>query len=183
MLESLLRIVMRIKMADKKVIGNSGNTRLDAEMMGVDLKWAFERRKLFLENIISCVKNQRQELISFVAGSSPLDRGVIKKNIDSSKKIIEKYEKEIRLLKPVQSKNGITDEMIQKAKQYPISELITTPVIGNVTNCISHEDKNPSMNIKNNWAFCYVCRFRWDSIAIYMHLNGVDFKTAVKDLN
>ena len=138
MLESLLRIAMHLKMDEKTLIENSGNIRLEAEMMGVDLKWAFERRKLFLENNISCVKNQRQELISFLAGSSPLDRGVIKKYINSSKKIIGDYEKRIRLLKPVKSNNGITDEMIQRAKQYPISELLTTPIRGNVTNCIAH---------------------------------------------
>ena len=183
MLESLLRIAMHLKMDEKTLIENSGNIRLDSEMMGVDLKWAFERRKLFLENNISCVKNQRQELISFLAGSSPLDRGVIKKYINSSKKIIGDYEKRIRLLKPVKSNNGITDEMIQRAKQYPISELLTTPIRGNVTNCIAHEDKNPSMNIKNNWAFCYACGFRGDSISVFMRLNSVDFKTAVKNLN
>jgi len=170
-------------MVEKRVLGNSGNIRLEAEMMDVDLKWAFERRKLFLEDIISCVKNQRQELISFVAGSSPLVRGVIKKYINSSKKIIEKCEKEICRLKPVKNKNGITDEMIQRAKQFSISELLTTPIRGNVTSCIGHEDKNPSMNIKNNWAYCYACGFSGDSISVYMHLNDVDFKTAVKNLN
>ena len=183
MLESLLKIAMHLKMAEKRVIENSGNIRLEAEMMGVDLKWAFERRKLFLENNISRVKNQRQELISFLAGSNPLDRGVIKKYINHSKKIVEICEKRIRLLKPAKSNNGITDEMIQRAKQYPISELLTTPIRGNVTNCIAHEDKNPSMNIKNNWAYCYSCGFRGDSISVYMRLNGVDFKTAVKNLN
>ncbi len=183
MLGSLLRIAIHLKMDEKTLIENSGNVRLEAEMMGVDLKWAFERRKLFLENNISYVKNQRLELISFVAGSSPLDRGVIKKYIDSSKKIIGDCEKRIRLLKPVKSKNGITDEMIQRAKQFSISELLTTPIRGNVTNCVAHEDNNPSMNIKNNWAYCYSCGFRGDSISVYMRLNGVDFKTAVKNLN
>ncbi len=183
MLESLLRIVMRLKMLERRVIGNSGNIRLDAEMMGVDIEWACKCRKAFLENRISCVKNQRLELISFLAGSSPLDRGVIKKYINDSRKAIENCEMRLRLLRPAKSKNRITDEMIQRAKQYPMSELLTTPIRGNVTNCIGHEDKNPSMNIKNNWAYCYSCGFRGDSISVYMRLNGVDFKTAVKNLN
>ncbi len=183
MLESLLRIAMHLKMDEKTLIENSGNIRLEAEMMGVDLEWAYECRKVFLENSISCVKNQRQELISFLAGSIPLDRGVIKKYINSSKKIIKDCEKRIRLLTSAKSRNGITDEMIQQAKQYPMSELLTTPIRGNITNCIAHEDTNPSMNIKNNWAFCYTCKFKGDSISVYMHLNGVDFKTAVKNLN
>ena len=183
MLESLLRIAMHLKIDEKTLIENSGNVRLEAEMMGVDIEWAHERRKVFLENRISCVKNQRQELISFLAGSSPLDRGVIKKYINHSKKIVEICEKRIRLLTPVKNKNGITDEMIQRAKQFSISVLLTTPIRGNVTNCVAHEDKNPSMNIKNNWAYCYSCGFRGDSISVYMRLNGVDFKTAVKNLN
>ena len=183
MLESLLRIAMHLKMVEGALIGNKVNIRLEAEMMGVDIEWACERRRVYLKSTIANIKNQRQELISFVAGSSPLDRGVIKKYINSSKKIIGDYEKRIRLLKPAKSNNGITDEMIQQAKQYPMSELLTTPIRGNVTNCIAHEDKNPSMNIKNNWAYCYSCGFRGDSISIYMHLNDVDFKTAVKNLN
>lgn len=183
MLESLLRIAMHLRMLEAALIGNKVNIRLDSEIMGADIEWACKRRKVFLENSISYVKNQRQELISFLAGSSPLDRGVIKKYINSSKKIIGDCEKRIRLLKPVKSKNGITDEMIQQAKQYPISELLTKPIRGNITNCIAHEDKNPSMNIKNNWAFCYACKFKGDSISVYMRLNGVDFKTAVKNLN
>ncbi len=183
MLESLLRIAMHLRMIEGALIGNKVNIRLDSEMMGVDIEWACKRRKAFLENSISCVKNQRQELISFLAGSSPLDRGVIKKYINSSKKIIGDCEKRIRLLKPAKSNNGITDEMIQRAKQYPMSGLLTTPIRGNVTNCIAHEDKHPSMRIKNNWAYCYACGFRGDSISVYMRLNNVDFKTAIRNLN
>ncbi len=183
MLESLLRIAMHLKMVENALIENRGNIRLEAERMGVDLEWACERRRAFLESIISCVINQRQKLISFLAGSNPLDRGVIKKYINSSKKIIEDCEKRIRLLIPAKRNNGITDEMIQRAKQYPISELLTVPIRGNVTNCIAHDDKNPSMNIKNNWAYCHACGFRGDSISVYMRLNGVDFNSAVKNLN
>jgi len=183
MLESLLKIAMHLRMLEGALIGNRVNIRLDSEMMGVDLKWACKRRKTFLGNTISGVRNYRQELISFLAGSNPLDRGVITKYINSSKKIIEDCEMRLRLLKPAKSKSGITEEMIQKAKQYPISELLITPIRGNVTNCIAHEDKNPSMNIKNNWAYCYSCGFRGDSISVYMRLNAVDFKTAVRNLN
>jgi hypothetical protein len=176
-------MALHLKMVEKALVENRGNIRLEAERMGVNLEWACERRRAFLESIISCIKNQRQKLISFLAGSNPLDRGVIKKFINNSKKIIEDCEKRIRLLIPAKSNNGITDEMIQRAKQYPISELLAIPIRGNVTNCIAHEDKNPSMNIKNNWAYCYACGFRGDSISVYMHLNGVDFNTAVKNLN
>ncbi|MBT7349643.1 hypothetical protein HN803_02510 [candidate division WWE3 bacterium] len=174
---------MSLRMTEKTLIENRDNIRSEAENMGVDLEWASERRKVYLRSTITVIEAQRQELIGFLAGSTSLERGVISKYINYAKEIIEVYEKRIWLLKPTKINHGITDEMIMKAKQSPISELLTMPVRRNLTNCIAHDDKNPSMNIKGNFAYCYACGFRGDSISVYMRMNDADFKTAVENLN
>ena len=58
MLESLLRIAMHLRMLEGVLIGNKVNIRLDSEMVSVDIEWACERRKAFLEDRISCVKTR-----------------------------------------------------------------------------------------------------------------------------
>jgi hypothetical protein len=84
-------------------------------------------------------------------------------------------------LKPT-SKNNITPDMIERAKQYPIEKLIpSTGRPGNVL-CIAHEDHNPSMSIKNNRAHCFVCGFKEDTIGVYQFLNRCSFYDAVKSL-
>ncbi len=76
-----------------------------------------------------------------------------------------------------------TDTMIQKARGFSIKDLLPNSIKCNMTNCIAHNDKNPSMRIKDNRALCFSCGFKGDVIEVYMRLNGVDFKTAVKNLN
>ncbi len=155
----------------------------DAEDMCIELDWAIKRRRSYLDNQIGHCKGKRKVLFTFLANSNELEGELIIKGLNDWDNIIEDYEMEKSLLKPNRNNNGITEEMIAKAKDYPIKDLLRSPIKQNITNCIAHEDKNPSMNIKNNWAYCYSCGFRGDSISVYMHLNNVDFKTAVKNLN
>ena len=76
----------------------------------------------------------------------------------------------------------ISDEQIARAKEYPIGELLE--VRNGMARCISgtHEDKKPSMNCKNNYAYCHTCNFTSDTIGIYMRLNNCSFIEAVKAL-
>jgi hypothetical protein len=182
-MESLLKIVLSLRMTEKTLIENRDNIRSEAENISVDLEWACERRRVYLRSIITYVEAQRQELIGFFAGSTDLERGVIMRYINYANEIVEVCEKRIWLLRPTKINYGITEEMIKRAKQSPISELLTMPVKRDLTNCIAHDDKNPSMNIKGNFAYCYACGFRGDSISVYMHMNDVGFKTAVENLN
>lgn len=77
----------------------------------------------------------------------------------------------------------ITDTDIQRAKEYPIEELLDTKGKKGNVSCPFHEDKNPSLQIKkNNTWTCYSCGEFGDSIDIYMKLHNTDFLTAVKQL-
>jgi hypothetical protein len=157
----------------------------DAVLMDVDLQWALDARKRYLNLEIGFHANAINSLILSLAGKNSLTREIalrwVKKN-DGEIKILQR---EITFLKPSSnvSKSEITDTMIQKAREFPIKDLLPNSIMRNMTNCIVHDDKNPSMSIKANRAKCFSCGFKGDVIDVYMRLKGVDFKTAVKNLN
>jgi len=96
---------------------------------------------------------------------------------------LDNLNKEIKRLKMIlyPIKGEITDDMIQRAKEFPIIELIKNR--RGMALCFNHPDKRPSLSLKNNYAYCFGCGYSADSIKLYMDLNNVDFKTAVKALN
>ena len=157
----------------------------DAVGMGVDLAWALERRRSFLACEIMLHAEAVNNLLSLLAGKDSLNRELIFTWMKDHKEAIKQREKEISCLKPVNDnpRKGLTNDMILKAREYPIKKLLSNPVKNDMTRCISHDDRNPSMSIKNNRAYCFSCKFRGDSISVYMHLNNADFKTAVKNLH
>lgn len=80
------------------------------------------------------------------------------------------------------SKQGnITEEMIERAKEYSIKELLETNTLW--AYCPFHNDRHPSMYLRNNFYHCFVCGESGDTIKLVMKTHNVDFKTAVKLLN
>jgi hypothetical protein len=86
-------------------------------------------------------------------------------------------EKEIR-------DNEITPAMIDRAKSTPIETIVDFK--RGKCRCINpaHDDNNPSMyhGTRTNTAQCPACGYKADSIEAYRVLYGVDFMTAVKNL-
>jgi len=98
---------------------------------------------------------------------------------------IEKKEKQLSRLKKELSghgkaDNGITDEMIERARDYPMEELAGGK---GLLKCVFHEDRSPSMLIKNNYAYCFGCGKSSDTIAWLMEVEGMGFADAVRRLN
>lgn len=106
--------------------------------------------------IMSCIEQAREQL-------NKLDKA-----FESVHKTIKHPETEI------------TPEMIEQARNYPISELIE--VKHGMALCINHTEKTPSMNCKNNFAYCHACGWHGDTISAYMMLNNVSFRDAVRKL-
>jgi len=94
-------------------------------------------------------------------------------------KLIMEYKFTI-LRKP--GKNRITSYMIDRARDYPISDIIKVNK-KYFALCPEHDDHRPSMDCRNNFCYCYVCGFRSDSLGLYMKIHNVDFATAVKFLS
>lgn len=87
---------------------------------------------------------------------------------------------------------GITEEMIERANEYPIEQLITTRIFGSSgkwAGCChcplpTHAgERTPSFYFdKNNRWKCFGCQERGSAIDLYMKINGVKFIQAVKAL-
>lgn len=86
----------------------------------------------------------------------------------------EKYQKALLKFE----KQDINDFDIEKARNYPIEKII--PVKNNFSLCLNHDDEKPSMYIKNNYVYCFSCGYTADAIGVYMKVNNVSFKQAIK---
>jgi hypothetical protein len=83
--------------------------------------------------------------------------------------------------------NEVTDDMIARAREYPIDKLHEelsgdSCGRGNVS-CLFHTDENPSMSLKKNNRYkCFSCDAGGDTIDMYMKVNNVSFLEAVRAL-
>lgn len=78
--------------------------------------------------------------------------------------------------------SSITDDMIARAKDFPIEELYDGQLRHGSGLCPFHSEKTPSFHIKKNRYKCYGCGEYGDSISFYMKMNNCNFIQAVKAL-
>lgn len=81
-------------------------------------------------------------------------------------------------LKPKTSNLEITPEMIERAKNVDITDLIDHKRLWAI--CPFHGDTKPSLYLKNNFYHCFACGANGSVIDFVMNKYNVDFKTAVK---
>ena len=112
-----------------------------------------------------------------------LDRAFIARPLPLLEKKLKKLEMQIRCLVYEKSikDGGITSEMIAQAKKYPIENLLQIKY-NNMAICINHSESHPSMNCRNNFAFCHACGWSGDVIDVKMKLDKIGFIEAVKSL-
>lgn len=97
--------------------------------------------------------------------------------IKEKEKLIKESEKIGKVLN-----SKVDDQMIWKAKQYPINQIIQ--VNKNLfAVCPFHPDKHPSFYTKNNYGHCFSCGKTADSIDVAMKIWGLNFIEAVLKLN
>lgn len=86
-------------------------------------------------------------------------------------------------------KGALPDGAIEAARDFPIQDMVDMQFKRSGQNfvclCPLHEERTPSCYVytKQNFAVCYGCNFKGDSIKLYMQLHGVDFKNAVMALS
>lgn len=114
------------------------------------------------------------------------ERAIIAYFIPGAVERLHKIEREIEhlqvaLFRPEQAqRDRITEGMIERAKDYPIENLIDAR--RGFAPCLFHKDSNPSMYVKNNFAHCFSCGKTADTIDVYRKLYGATFPEAVKAL-
>ena len=88
----------------------------------------------------------------------------------------------IELRSQPKRENMITDIDIQRAKEYPIENLVGETRRG-MCICPLHNEKSPSFQVKKNNTFvCYGCSEYGDVIDLYMKMNNAKFLDAVRQL-
>lgn len=92
--------------------------------------------------------------------------------------------------RPSRAMNEITDIDIERARDYPIKDMIETRLFkgggGRLTaHCPFHHEKTPSFYIykDNRWSCFGACGEHGDAIDFYMKKHQVSFKTAVRVLS
>lgn len=75
---------------------------------------------------------------------------------------------------------GISPDMIVRAREYPITELVKSN--RGTALCPFHSDKHPSMDVRKNFYHCYSCGASGDIIDFVMKRDGLSFKAAVHRL-
>lgn len=135
-----------------------------------------EENKEFAKECAERRKQETKELIE--SGKRKLERLMQERgNIDEKKSVIDAIKKMERSLK-----SKITPFEIERAKESPISQMIFVNKRG-MARCVNHDDRNPSMWCKDNYAYCFSCGWHGSAIDVYMKVNSKSFSHAVKDLS
>lgn len=153
-----------------------------------DAQWAYERRKAHLTDVMtSLVYNSFILLARYeqaVASANLTAMTFLRERAEEEVKKIVKHLNELYYTKPEREKKpdrrAITDDMIERARQFPYNELL--PVVRGMAVCPFHGDKNPSFSVKNNFGYCFGCQWKGDPIRFVMEQEGIPFVEAVKRL-
>lgn len=158
-----------------------------AKENGVSERYAIMRRLAFLQPLIrekmSEIRLATKELEH---NEDPLERALITARINEVAIELHPLKRESTLLlryfngkmKPGTS-NAITDEMIEHARQHPITRIVAFSSGRKTTCCPFHKDSNPSMSLYDNHVHCFVCNRSWDPISAVMEVEKVSFRDAV----
>jgi len=101
----------------------------------------------------------------------------LKEEAEQLVKQLNSYQKE-REARQHNRKDEITPEMVDRAREYPIEQIVPKERNGRAK-CVFHLGEDGNMDIRKNFAFCYVCNKSSDAIGVYMAKNLCSFREAV----
>lgn len=102
---------------------------------------------------------------------------ILARSAEKTQRMVEKFSRELEIRK-VGAVEEIPMEMILRAKEYPIEQIVTVGRSGRAK-CVFHDGEDENMDIRKNYAFCYVCGASGDAIDVYKAVHDVNFKQAV----
>lgn len=148
-----------------------------AKEHGVKLKWAVERRIIYLYGIIRQISQYLPE------ATTDENEAIAIELIKNLKKEIDYLQDKITVKPRDDKQSAIVDEMIEQAKAYSVDRLIDFNRGKALAFC--HDDHNPSLSHwkETNLARCFVCNKTFNAIDILIHRDGLTFQEAVRRLN
>ncbi|MCR4286170.1 MAG: CHC2 zinc finger domain-containing protein, partial [Candidatus Kaiserbacteria bacterium] len=142
-----------------------------------------------LSDIVSARKIHETQMywLRFIAGKTgtplmelleELKRQRIEQMIEKKRKMIQRIVTYLTPVSASQAVGRITDEMIERAKAFPIEELYDGELRKGTGLCPFHNEKTSSFHIfkDNRWRCFGACGTGGDSISFYMKANGKGFK-------
>ena len=172
------------------------NTKIDpkavAEVWGVDENecWQYieaHTQALREEEATYSSKDIQTEMrawVETIPDKNNLRIEAIKAQLIDSKTNPDKHDvpkllREVKILRGIESK--VTPQMIERAREYPITDLIESK--RDTAICPFHNERTPSLYLKNNFYHCFGCGANGDTIKLVMHTKGFTFRQAVEYLN
>ncbi len=158
-----------------------GHYKKDLEAFGVSREWVKDRRTAYLEKGISDLTKEifkiEDEIAIMRDRDEPLfGRLMLKKPLEGLRNRRDKMRRE---LVNMENTCGLTEEQIERARQFPMTELIGKKRIP----CPIHQGKDKNMGAKGNFAHCFVCGVTLDAIGWLMKVEHKSFVEAVKELS
>ena len=140
---------------------------------------------IFEENLpeikIACIENIQDIIEQEEGGIRWIREGIIDLRTSGLRRVLSRIISiEQHKLRPAQT--NITDEMIMRAKEYPIEDIYDGKLRRGMGICPFHEEKTPSFSIKNNKFKCFGCGEHGDVIDFYMKTQNCNFIQAVKNM-
>lgn len=142
--------------------------------------WVKQRRRAYLESILNALEIRESRLkYAFSINTKKWFGELINEYLKAIFRARKKIEREFTSWETPTS--DVDDYSIERAKEFPIGELVEINANG-FAKCIWHDDNNPSMYCKNNFAHCFSCGQSGSVIDVYMQLYNCGFVEAIKAL-
>ena len=153
------------------------------ELFSVPLSWAISRRVEYLTQKLAASGDEIERLTHLQGKCrNEAERLLVSHGLEDAFKEYRRIERQIKTLKYEEPKAGITNDMIERARSYPMAELMGVQRKGNVS-CPFHDDKHPSASIKNNRLHCFSCNKTWNPLDYVIEKEGISFQEAMLRLN
>lgn len=146
-----------------------------AELFGVSLTQAIGARRSFLWKEIEWHMACETDYVTWQVICLP--------EIQSALEELRQLKKDLFYKSKPKTDDEITPDMIARAKEFKITDLVEVDRTGKVC-CLVHTEKTPSMayNRQRNKLHCFGCGANMDSLDVYMKLNSANFHDAVRKL-
>ena len=154
-----------------------------SQLFDVPLSWAISRRVEYLNQVLAASGDEIELLMRLQEKClNDAERLLVSHGLEDVFKEYRRIERQIKTLKYEEPKAGITNDMIERARSYPMAELMGVQRKGNVS-CPLHDDKHPSASIKNNRLHCFSCNKTWNPLDYVIEREGLSFQEAILKLN